>query len=288
MRLFTLFRLEALKLTHRKVFWIAFLALGLVAAMFLWGFREIRFDRIGRASLMMGINLDHMKNGFLCAEFAVWHTFMVLLPIFSSVIGGHLIASEAKEGTLRAVLIRPVGRIELGAVKLLLALAYLASVNVFFTALMLGLALPIHGMGDLLTLYMVRGSPPMLSVVPPDEAIFRFGMACLLAAAAMLPVIALAFLFSTLFDNPVVATVGSLTTFLIFQIFHEISQGDEVSFFKWMEPYLFPHYMACWRKAFQPQIPWKAIAKDLGGCFAFGAGFAGLGLGWFRWKDIRS
>lgn len=288
-RFLTLFRLEAVKLTHRKVFFFAFVALAIVSALFVWGFSEVRFPQRFHAALqLMGIKLENVKNGLFCAEFAVYHSFMVLLPIFSSVIGGHLLASEAKEGTLRAVLMRPVGRIELGAVKVVMAIAYLLAVNVFFAALTLGIAVPIYGSGEFLTLNFQRGEVPPIALLSSTEGLTRMALSCLLAAGAMLPVLALSFMFSAMFDNPVVVTVGGLTTYLILEIFNGLARSDEMAIFRWMEPYLFPHYMGFWKQAFQPRMDWKAIGDDLCTCGAFSWAFVWLGLGWFRWKDIRS
>lgn len=288
-RFLTLFRLEAVKLTHRKVFYLAFLALAVVSGLFVWGFSEVRFPKRFHLALgMMGIDLEQVKNGLLCAEFAVFHSFTVLLPIFASVMGGHLLASEAKEGTLRAVLMRPVGRIELGAVKIAIAVAYLLAVNVFFAALTLGVAVPVHGNGEFLTLNFQRNETPPVLLLSASEGLTRLALSCLLAAGAMLPVLTLAFMFSAIFDNPVVVTVGGLTTYLILEIFNGLARSDEMAIFRWMEPYLFPHYMGFWRQAFQPRMDWKVIVDDLCTCGAFSWAFAWIGLGWFRWKDIRS
>ena len=72
LHLFTLFRLETLKVTHRKVFYIAYLALGFVSMMFVYSFSKFDFRWSKRAAKALDLNIDPLINGLFCTELAVF------------------------------------------------------------------------------------------------------------------------------------------------------------------------------------------------------------------------
>ena len=157
-------------------------------------------------------------NGQILPAFALALVLPILLPITVAVVAGDTVAGEAAAGTLRYLLIRPVGRLLVAklvsvaffvvtAVTLVVLTSYAVGIAVFGTGTTTatgGLTLPPVDAGP--------GSVASLSgtVIEPVDLATRTGLTVAYLALCMLTLGALGIFFSTLTDSPLAAALAVL------------------------------------------------------------------------------
>ncbi|WP_224386290.1 ABC transporter permease [Pseudonocardia sp. ICBG1293] len=159
-------------------------------------------------------------NGQIFPAFALALVLPILLPITVAVVAGDTVAGEAAAGTLRYLLIRPVGRLRLllaklgsvaffvvTAVTLVVLTSYAVGIAVFGTGTTTatgGLTLPPVDAG--------AGSVASLSgtVIEPVDLATRTALTVAYLALCMLTLGALGIFFSTLTDSPLAAALAVL------------------------------------------------------------------------------
>lgn len=283
--MFTLLRLEILKLIRSRSFLLSFIALTTFVALMLWGFYSYAERKAGEqvtSQFKYTYESKSYFNGRTFALYSVMFSFSLLIPIFVAMTAGSQIAGERHAGTLRMICVRPVSRVSLLLSKFLVVAFYTYLLVAFFIGLNLLVGLLFVGWGDL-QLY-----PGALNLVDEpgkllrDEALWRFAYASLSGTWALLVVAAIAILFSVLFDNPATATVATLALYLVFHIV------DRVEFFEHLRPYFFTTDMDFWRDVFKPDIPWQSFARYGSICGAYIFGTLLLAVGIFDRKDITT
>ncbi len=287
--MYKLIRLEIVKLTRRKVFYVGFLALLLFCCVFLVGFYTTDFQRFfSRQQWFRDLKLDVRPyiNGSLYTALAFGFMYYVMVPPIAALAGGHSIAGEAKEGTLRSVLSRPVSRLELATAKFVTALAYTSFMIVFFVCMSLLFGWTAEGKGDLLVfrgVFADAQKAPGLMIWTADAwtAAQRLLLAACLGSAAMSVVVAMSFAMSALFDNPIVAIIGALCLFLISWVM------GSIEFYERLKPYLFTTHMNFWKDAFQREIPWTETLRAMRNALAYTMSFLVFGLVVFCRRDVN-
>lgn len=283
--MFTLLRLEILKLIRSRSFLLSFIALTTFVALMLWGFYSYAERKAGEqvtSQFKYTYESKSYFNGLTFALYSVMFSFSLLIPIFVAMTAGSQIAGERQAGTLRMICVRPVSRVSLLLSKFLVVAFYTYLLVAFFIGLNLLVGLLFVGWGDL-QLY-----PGALNLVDEpgkllrDDALWRFAYASLSGTWALLVVAAIAILFSVLFDNPATATVATLALYLVFHIV------DRVEFFEHLRPYFFTTDMDFWRDVFKPEIPWQSFGRYGSICGAYIFGTLLLAVGIFDRKDITT
>ncbi len=143
-----------------------------------------------------------LDNGTLFPAAALAIVLPLFLPVAVAVVAGESVAGEAQAGTLRYLLLRPVGRTRLLVAKLVSVLAFtLISVSV--------VALVSFGVGVALF-----GSATVSSVSGTQfstaDAAVRITLTVLYVGWSMLGVAAVALFLSTVTDSPLVAALGAV------------------------------------------------------------------------------
>lgn len=297
-----LFRIEVRKTLRRRDLYVSLGLLAIFVAAFFYGFATKNWDgwfkRKGTMYRMVQYTVERIErrpfhvaeftNGIFFAGMTVGFSFHLLFPIFASLIGGIQVAGEAKDGTLRATLIRPVSRTQLLLAKFAVSILYLFVVMWFFLGLALLLGIPTFGWNRVLAfnnIFMQVGEAKgAFYFMSPEETIQRLVIVCALGCYSMLVVASLALFLSTIFEGPIVPIVGSVGVYFISFILGQESEG----FFEHLRKYLFTSHMFFWRSVFAPEIPWEAVRKDLLWCTGYIATFLLAGLLSFRWKDVKS
>lgn len=297
-----LFRIEVRKTLRRRDLYVSLGLLVLLVAAFFNAFSSTNWDkwfkRKGALYSMVKYTVERVEhrpfhisefaNGIYFAGLTIGFSFHLLFPIFASLIGGIQVAGEAKDGTLRATLIRPVSRTQLLLPKFGVAILYLFVLMWCFLGLALLLGIPTFGWNRVLTfnnIFMQVGEGRgAFFVMAPGEALQRLAIVCALGCYSMLVVASLALFLSTLFDGPIVPVVASIGIYFISFILGQESEG----FFEHIRKYLFTSHMFFWRSVFAPEIPWDAVRKDLLWCTGYIAAFLLAALVAFRWKDVKS
>ncbi|MDQ7779175.1 MAG: ABC transporter permease [Planctomycetota bacterium] len=287
--MFTLIRLEILKLTRQKTFYVALFALLLFCLVFLVGFHTTDFQRFfSRQKWYRESKFDitPFLNGPLYAALAFGFVYYVLIPPFAALAGGHSIAGEAREGTLRMILSRPVSRLELGTAKFLAAFGYLVFIIFFVVGLSLLVGRSAMGGGSLLVYRGVfaesQGGGLPFWVVGEAEAVKRLFLAAALGSIAMSVVVTLAFALSSMFENPIVSIIGALCVFLVSWVI------GNIEYYERLKPYLFTTHMNFWKDAFQAKIPWTETMRSMRWVAGYSVSFLTIGLAVFCRKDIKT
>lgn len=285
MQSFKLLKLELEKLFRAKSFYLSFLVLIGFVALMLWGFYTYAARKTGGQAVEQFKYTYESKqyfNGLTFALYSLLFSFTLLLPIFVSMSAGSQIAGEARAGTLRMICTRPITRASLILTKFLVSALHAALLLVFFIALNLIVGLIFVGWGNL-ELYP---GPLNLVDVPGkilrDEALMRFAYAAVSGTWALLVIVALALLFSVIFDSPVQATVMTIAAYLTLYIV------GRVEFFEHLRPYFFTTDMEFWREVFKPEIPWQSFWHYAFICGAYTIGLLLATVIVFEQKDIVS
>ena|SRR2546421_1730746 len=283
--MFTLIRIEVIKLVRAKSFYLSFAALAGFVALMLWGFYTYAARKAGSAAVEQFKYTYESKqyfNGLTFALYSVLFSFTLLLPVFVAMTAGAQIAGEARTGTLRMVCARPVSRVSLVLSKFLVTALHVFLLLAFLVGLNLLVGLLFVGWGDL-ELY-----PGALNLVAEpgklmrDEALWRFAYAVLAGTWALLVVAALALLCSVLFETPALAIVTTLTLYLTLYIV------GRVEFFEQLRPYFFTTDMDFWRDVFKPDIPWQSFMHYACICGAYTIGLLLAAIAIFERKDITT
>jgi ABC-2 type transport system permease protein len=218
-----------------------------------------------------------LNNGALFPAAALAIVLPLFLPVAVAVIGGDAIAGEASGGTLRYLLLRPVGRTKLLVAKLFSLIVFTVTgvVLVVATSLAIGLTLFPEQPGAVVT--SVSGV-----ALTPQQLTWRIVGAMLYVALSMLGVGAIAVFFSTLTDSPLAAALGALAALVTSQVLVALDAAGSV------RPYLPTRYWLAWIDLFRDPIPWRDIDRGLAIQIVYVGVFLGAAWANFSSKDIKS
>jgi ABC-2 type transport system permease protein len=272
-------RNEIWKLFGKKRTYIGFGAFLLAQALIVLVFR---YSNAGHS-----LNRQLENNGYDPSQFITSLTIAtvmlfpiayVLLPLYTSLVGGDMVAKEAEDGTLRMILSRPISRVRLLVVKWVAGAIFSAAL-----ALALGVMGIIFG-----TAFFKSGG---LFVFVPGEVfgIFdwgdglqRYAFAHLLLAVKAVTVTGLAFMFSCFNVKPAAATILSLSfVFVSFVLM-------QIPFFHDLQPWFLTYHLNLWQSAFMQPVPWWRLGESISILLGFNLTFLVIGCAVFQMRDIKS
>ena len=213
-------------------------------------------------------------NGLFLVLTALTVTLPVLLPVAVAVAAGESVAGEASTGSLRSLLVVPVGRTRLLVVKYLgiLAFALVCVSIVAVTGLLVGAVL------------FPRGDVTLLSgsTISYGSALGRAGLVALYVTAMLASVGAIGLFISTLTEVPMGAMAATAVVTVASEICTAIPQISAV------HPYLFTSTWQNFGDLLRAPVAWGGIADGLLTQAAYVAVF--LSLAWARLttKDVTS
>lgn len=222
----------------------------------------------------------YLGESFLNAEFIAAHLMggvvYTFLPLFTAMVFGDLLASEAADGTMRTMLCRPVSRLQVGMAKYATGVVYLLALT-FGTGLAVFLAgWLVFGKGFLVVFH------DGLWIFREPDAVPRLIGAYGMASVSMLVVGSIAFALSSLLSNANGSIIGAMV------VMYGLAVIGEIDYFDPIKPYLFTSYMESWRHLFVYEIDKASILRTVGVMAAYSAAFTALGLTIFRRKDVLS
>jgi ABC-2 type transport system permease protein len=301
---------ELRKLARRPRTWISLLltcALPFVVAVF------ITITHLtpppGQGSAFLSAVL---ANGALYPAAALALVLPVFLPVSTAVMAGDSIAGEAAAGTLRYLLVRPVGRTRLLVAKLVAVTAYvlLLVVGVTVTAYATGVFL--LGPSQAAAVVPAPGAPgpggPVPTGVPglggqaPTAGVAaggavtslsgaplsllqlaeRIGGAIAFITVSMLGVAAIALFLSTITDSALGSALGALAALVASEILVTLNAAAVV------QPYLPTRYWLAWIDFFRQPIFWRDIQRGFGIQVVYVVVFLGAAWANFATKDITA
>jgi len=273
-------RNEVLKTYAKWRTYIGFIAVGVVVPLVEFGLRAEGGSLVRNMTRGLGedfLIVGNLFNAYLIT-YVIMNSLWIHIPFLISLVAGDQLAGEATGGTFRQLLIRPPSRTRILNAKYMTTLLYTFSLVAFLGALAIGLGLVLFGKGDLL----VPGRT--LTIIPGAEVPWRFAVSFALAVWSMWCVASLAFLFSSLVENPIGPIIGTMAVIIVFVV---ISNAP-VSIFESVRPYLFTTYFDVWQKVMDQPIPWGEIASHSVYLGMYTVGFYAATWYIFVTKDVLS
>ena len=214
------------------------------------------------------------QNGLFTGFTAMLLAMPLFLPLTISVVAGDTIAGEAGLGTLRYLLIAPVGRTRLLVVKYLGTLVFTLAGT--FTLMIAGAIIG--------AVYFPVGPVTLLSgdVIPVIEALGRMGLVAIYTTVSMMGMLALGLFISTLTTIPVGAMTGVLIASGVSQILDNLPQ------LSWLHEWLFTHYWLDFADILRQPMELSSFGNNLLLQLGYVAVFGALAYGRFTTKDILS
>ncbi len=217
-----------------------------------------------------------LSDGSLFPLAALGIVLPLFLPVAVAIVAGEAVAGEAQGGTLRYLLVRPVGRTRLLVAKLVSVIAFvvLAVLVVAATAYVTGSLL----LGDQpLATVSVSGS-----ALSSAEVAQRTALAIGYVMLSMLGVAAVALFFSTLTDTPLSAALGALALLIASTLLLTLDAADALA------PYLPTRYWLAFVDLFRDPILWRDLVRGVLQQGVYVAVFLGAAWANFTTKDITS
>ena len=219
-----------------------------------------------------------LSNGPLFAVAALAIVLPLFLPVAVAVVAGDTIAGEAQSGTLRYLLIRPVGRTRLLVAKLvsvfafvLVAVVVVAGTGYFVGRLLLG------DQSATTAVTSVSGTS-----LTSGQITARTLLAIGYVAFSMLGVAAVALFLSTVTDSALSASMGALAILIGSSLLITIDASRA------LQPYLPTRYWLSFIDLFRDPIMWRNVLRGV----ALQGVYVGvlLGAAWanFTTKDVTS
>jgi ABC-2 type transport system permease protein len=217
-----------------------------------------------------------LGNGALFPAAALAIVLPLFLPVAVAVVAGDAVAGEASGGTLRYLLLRPVGRTRLLVAKLVALGAYV------LTAVVL-VALTSYAVG----VSLFPAEPSAVNSVSgvtltTGELVARIVAAVGYVAVSMLGVGAIALFLSTVTDSALGASLGALAALVASQVLVTLDAAATVG------PYLLTRYWLAWIDLFRDPIPWRDIERGLGIQLVYVAVFLAAAWANFATKDVKT
>ncbi|MCS7479811.1 ABC transporter permease [Umezawaea endophytica] len=163
-------------------------------------------------------------NGLVLPIFTMFLSLPLLLPLVGAIWAADGLAGEANSGTLRGLMVAPVGRIRLLGVK-----AFGIAVMSLFAVTLMALVGAITGVA-------LFGMDGMLTVsgttLPVGAALGRIALTIVLVTFQVWAVAAVALAISACTEHPLVVMAATMAGIIVFAVLGAFSSLD------WLQPYL--------------------------------------------------
>jgi ABC-2 type transport system permease protein len=205
-------------------------------------------------------------NGLVLPVIALSLAIGLLLPLITAMSAADAIAGEAQFGTLRGLLLAPVGRGRLLVVKAF-GVASVAVVGSVLIAVV-----------GVITGWVLVGSDGMVTLsgntLSTGEGLARVGLAVLWVTFQMWAVGAIALAISALTDHPLVVMAITLAGAIVFAVLSAIPALD------WLRPFLLTETWLNVTDVVRDPMPWSGLLDGVGraACYLV----IGLSIAWAR------
>jgi ABC-2 type transport system permease protein len=247
-------RNELIKLFGKKRTYIGFGAFLIAQNIMLLLFRFTHWRHDMEAQLS--------GNGYLAGEYvsALTVAFIMLLPLapllmplYSALVGGDLVAKEAEDGTLRMILCRPISRISLLWAKWVAGILFCAVLVAVLgaTALLFGrLWFPWKGM-------FVFAPGMVFNVMSAGAGFKLYSFSLLFITLNASVILGLALMFSCFNVKPAAATILALSLLFINFVL------ENIPFFEPYQDWFLTHHFKSWILIYAQPTPWARVAESL-------------------------
>jgi ABC-2 type transport system permease protein len=205
---------------------------------------------------------------------------LLLMPLYTGLVGGDLMAKEAEDGTLRMILCRPVSRWRVLAVKWLAGVVFAISQVIALGVMALLFAwfwFPWRGM-----FVLIPDPEPVFNVLSAAEGLKCYATSHLFLSLNAITMMTTAFMFGCFNMKPAAATILAISFMLLNLVLESIPALAD-----W-RPYLLLHHFRAWRTMFEMPIDWPRILTALTVLAAYNVTCLGIGGAAFHCRDIKS
>jgi ABC-2 type transport system permease protein len=247
-----LLRSELSVVFRRPRTWIALVLLALVPVVIAIGVLIAKGPRNGDGPILGTL----VGNGLVLPVVALTVTLAVLLPLVGAMWSADALAGESSHGTLRALLVAPVGRVRLLFVKSFgVAVAVLAA-SVLIAAVGMITGLVLIGSNGFITM---DGS-----TLGFGDALIRVAIAAGWVAVQVWAVCAVALAVSACTDHPMVVMAATVAGAIVLGVLGTIPSLD------WLQPYLLTNGWASITDVLRDPMPTDGLLHGmaLAGCYA--------------------
>jgi ABC-2 type transport system permease protein len=214
------------------------------------------------------------QNGLFLAFTSLVVTLPLFLPLAVAVVAGESVAGEASSGTLRSLLVVPVHRSRLLAIKFTAIVAYAAAAAavVAVAGVVVGFVLFPTGPVTLLS----------GSVIPLGNALLRVALVALYVAAMLAAVAAIGLFVSTLTEVPLAAMATTAIVVVTVEILDAVPQIASI------HPWLFTNWWLSFGDLLRDPVALDQMTQGLLVNAAYVAVFGALAWARLTTKDITS
>jgi len=215
-----------------------------------------------------------LTNGFFVPLAAIAILMPFFLPLGAGMLSGDSVAGEASAGTLRYLLVRPVGRVRLVLVKygfVMFSLAFGLGIVIVTGLIGGGIA---FGLGPLPTL-----SGTTLSSA---DVVVRMLLSAAYVLAGVSGIVAIGMFASVLVDSPVGAAIVPVGVAIASQIL------DHLDSLRVIHPYLVTHQWLAFVDLFRSPVPTRDMLLGLLTFAVYTAIFLGAAIAAFVRRDVSS
>ncbi len=223
-----------------------------------------------------------LTDGTLFPLAALAIVLPLFLPIAVALTAGEAVAGEAQQGTLRYLLVRPVGRLHLLVAKLVAAMAFvvLTIVVVAVTAYVLGVLLLGNGEVTAGSAVVPGGTSVSGTSLTTPELVVRTLLALAYAILCMLGVASIALFLSTVADSPLGAALGTMAVLVASTLLFTLDAADVV------RDVLPTRYWLAFVDLFRDPVLWRDVVRGVLLQLAYVVVFFGAAWANFATKDV--
>lgn len=213
-------------------------------------------------------------NGLFLVVAALFLCMPFLLPLCIGIASGDAVAGEASTGTLRYLLVVPVGRSRLLLVKAIGALAFAATAVAAIAVVGLVVGAVLFGVQDIT---LLSGT-----TVPVGESVLRVLAVAAYVGLSMTGLVAVGLFFSTLTEVPVGAMAATVCVAIVSAVLDQLPQLSAIHLG------LLTHHWLDFAELLRLQPDWGVLAQGLGIQLAWVAVFSSLAWARFTTADVSS
>jgi ABC-2 type transport system permease protein len=248
-----LLRAELVWVFKRPRTWIALTLLALVPIVIAIGVRVAGGANGGNGP--GGLVSQLVGNGLALPVIGLTFTLALLLPLVGAMWAGDALAGEAAHGTLRGLLIAPVGRIRLLMIKAFGVATAILAASVLIAAV------------GMITGLILIGSHGMITIsgttVTFGDALLRVAIATGWVAVQVWAVAAIALAVSAFTEHPMVVMAATIAGAVVAGVLSAIPALN------WLQPYLLPNAWTALTDVLRDPMPTDGLVHGLAeaGCY---------------------
>lgn len=233
-----------------------------------------------RALSVNGYLMEDYISALTVAFIMLMPQTLLLMPLYTGLIGGDLMAKEYEDGTLRMILCRPVSRLRLLVVKWLAGVTFsmvqvvaLGGMALFFARLWF----PWKGM------FVFFPEPePTFAILEAARGLALYAFMHVFLVINASTVMTIAFTFGCFNVKPAAATVLALSFLLLNLVLESIPALAEY------RPYMLLHHFRAWVAVYGQPMEWARIAGSMVVLAGFNATCLVIASTGFQLRDIKS